>query len=556
MAISGFHVTVVIGGLLLLLHFLGLTRERSYDLLLLFLPFYALLTGASPPVLRAVTMGFLYLLAKRFHQSYSAIKAISLSFIGMTLLDPRQVLGLGFQLSFFVTFFLLLFTRPLSDRIRRLIPRIPEWLSISTAVLILAQAISFPLLLKATHQWSFLVLPANLLLVPIFAFLIPWGYLSLLLSLLSPEAGKLLSLPLEGVMSIIHDGISGFGNLPSFFFSISDPPTWGWILYLLFLLFFFSFLLKEEQREGTASLFVYRDLLLSFLFLLLFFFLPPFLSLFHQEVRITFFDVGQGDAILIQAPNGGNLLIDGGGVSFKPEEEWRRRKHPFEVGADLLVPALRAMGVNRLDWVVATHGDADHIGGLKEVISSIPVKHLLGNGLSPTTELERDLWREGEVRSIPAFRAIPGEFLHWGKQVTLSIHGPASSGSENKAGENNASVLLFLQAYGRKILFTGDLEAEGEKEWIDRVGPLDLDLLKVGHHGSKSSTSEEFLDATRPEAAIISVGKMNRYGHPSPEVLKRLEERGIKILRTDQLGAIQVRISPDGAVRLTSYPWK
>lgn len=552
LAISGFHVMVVIGGIFSLLHLFRFTRERTIDFLFLFIPLYVLITGASPSILRAGMMGFLYLLAKRLHQHYSGVKAISITFLVMTLIDPRQVLGLGFQLSFLVSLFLLLFTQPLSYKLKSFFPKLPDWLSLSIAVLLLAQISSFPFLLQTSYEVSILPLFANFFVVPLFSILIPWGYLTLLLSLFFPTLALYTAIPLEGVFHFLHQIFRLLSGHSSLFFSFPMPPLWGWICYLFFLFLFLSSLTKGKEPMEEKSIIVREwPLFLSFFLLLLFFLLPVIERSLNQEVRITFIDVGQGDAILIQG-GGENLLIDGGGAPFEPAEEWRQRVKPFEVGRDLLVPTLRALGVTKLDWVVVTHGDLDHIGGLDEVLSSIPVKRLLGNGLKPTTAMERSLWQKAEEERIPAYRAVSGKQFSLGNKGMITILGPNPK-TGLSSGDNNGSVLLLLHAYGKKVLFTGDLEAEGERELISRYSLLKVDLLKVGHHGSKNATSAPFLEVTDPKVAVISVGKKNRYGHPAQEVLDRLKDRGIKVFRTDQSGAVTVTITPEGVMKISSY---
>lgn len=552
LAISGFHVMVVIAGLLSLFHLLGLTRERSYEILLLFIPLYVLVTGAAPSVVRAGMMGFLYILAKRLHQPYSGVKAISIAFLIMSLIDPRQLMGLGFQLSFLVSFFLLLFTTPLAERMRSRYPRLPEGIAVAVSVLLLAQIASFPLLLQATHTVSMIPIIANFLWVPLFTLFIPWGYLALLLSLFFPLIARYVAIPLEGALQFLHTTLRLLSNEIGFYFSFATPPLWAWTFYLLFLFFFTSAFV--EWSEGKVAIGARRRrwfLPLSLTFLLLFLLLPPFLHRMDPSFRITFIDVGQGDAILIQSPDGKNILVDGGGEPFVPEEPWRKRMNPFHVGKDLLLPTLRALGVSRLHWVILTHGDLDHIGGLDEVITSLPVDRLLGNGLMPTTKVETDFWQLAKEKRIPMYRAGPGMGIPLGEKGRMMILGPEEAAGE-ASGENNASILLLVQAYGKQLLLTGDLEAEGERNLIAR-SPFTVDVLKVGHHGSKSSTSEAFLEEIKPKLAIISVGAKNRFGHPSREVLARLEEHRVPTFRTDHLGAITVRINPGQGVKVFSF---
>lgn len=544
LAISGSHVMILIAGLFFLLSSLRLTRERIYELLFLFIPLYMLLTGLTPSVVRAGLMGMFYLLAKRLHLNYSATRAITVVFLLLTLVEPRVLYNIGFQLSFFVTAGLIFFTRPLARRIGTWVPFLPEKLAYAIAACIIAEFLSFPIIAHAFHQIPLSSLWVNLVILPFFSLLIPWGYLSLLLAIPSPTLGKWTAFPLNGAVDLLHRFLDFATNRPMLILSVASQPLWWWVIFGLL------FLMLSLPRPGIINPIRYRLFALLLVFLL---FLPLMIARFDQTVKITFIDVGQGDCILIQGPNQHAVLIDGGGVGYqRSPESWQIRRDPFEVGKDVVVPALRSLGVSRLDWVVLSHGDGDHIGGLRAVIDQLPVGQVLVNGIPPSTELEKELIAFIKEKEIPIKIAKRGKWMSWNRHISIDIVSP-SGYLDLKEGDNNASIVLQLNANGRTFLFTGDLEADGERELLKRMDLEHIDVLKVGHHGSKSSTSEEFLSMITPKAAIISVGKNNRYGHPAREVLDRLKAFNVQVFRTDQHGAITFTIHNKGKVTYKSW---
>lgn len=280
-----------------------------------------------------------------------------------------------------------------------------------------------------------------------------------------------------------------------------------------------------------------------------------------RGAEVMFLDVGQGDSILIRSGEGKYGLIDTGGtVQFgKANEAWRQRRDPYEVGKKTVVPLLKQRGVRSLDFVLLTHLDQDHIGGAEAVLSSVPVRRLIFNGsLKPDKTVDR-LFRLAEEIDIPIFAASEGLKWQWDRTASLLALYP-EAGSTSAIPEvdeqNNRSVVTLLTLYGRTFLLPGDLEAEGERQVLDEVEarqatfseemPLHVDVLKAGHHGSKTSTTDEWLDRWQPAEAVISVGRNNVYGHPNAVVLDRIASRRIPVYRTDLNGEIAYRVEPDG----------
>jgi competence protein ComEC len=242
-----------------------------------------------------------------------------------------------------------------------------------------------------------------------------------------------------------------------------------------------------------------------------------------RNLRVVFLDVGQGDSILIEAPNGNRVLIDGGPPSGKVLSEL----------GDILPFFDRD-----IDVVIATHPDQDHIGGLPGVFEKYSVGALVEPDLYSGNGVYEEMEKLGEKEGAQKIVARAGESINLDKNTTLQILYPEKKFPP--AAEVNISSVVVLLTYGNEsFLFTGDLPLEQEKYLVEKYGTLlDVDVLKFGHHGSKTSTLPEFLALASPEYGVVSVGGDNKYGHPNKEVLDLAEKNNVKILRTDMKGRV------------------
>lgn len=240
-------------------------------------------------------------------------------------------------------------------------------------------------------------------------------------------------------------------------------------------------------------------------------------------LQVVYFDVGQGDSELIRLPGGENILIDAGTASTEEE----------------LVEELRALGAETLDLVVATHPHADHIGGMAYVIDQLDVQQVvmprIAESETPTTKTYEDLLQSIADKGLSVTPAEPGAEL-WNKNgAVLTVLAPNGTDYGNL---NNYSVVLRLAFGEDSFLFTGDAETESEEEMLAKGYPLSATVLKCGHHGSETSTSQAFLDAVSPQYAVISCGVDNDYGHPDAVTLDKLSAAGVEVFRTDLQGTI------------------
>jgi competence protein ComEC len=252
---------------------------------------------------------------------------------------------------------------------------------------------------------------------------------------------------------------------------------------------------------------------------------PPTAPTSGELLKVLFLDIGQGDATLIRSPGGRTMLIDGGNGASDAD--------------NVILPALQAWGSDRLDVMVITHPDQDHIGGLPRVVEAVPVGRVVLTGQVHTTQTYERLLTAIRDKKLPAVRARGGMSLDFDPSVTTAILGPTDALVESD-DTNNASIVIRM-AYGAvTFLFIGDAEETEEAVILNSGADVHAQILKVGHHGSRSSTSPDWLQAVSPQVGIISVGENNHYGHPHPEVLDWLSQFGVRVYRTDQHGTITI----------------
>lgn len=538
LSISGLHVGVLVGCLYVALKWIGLTREKAALVTLCVLPIYALLVGAGVPVIRASIMGGLALLAVYLNKWKDMTSFLAISLLMQLLWNPYQWLEVGFQLSYLVTVALIIGVESLTDRL----PGRWDWLRSTIAVTLIAQAVSFPVLIWHFQQFSFLSWLANLLFVPVLSLLVlPIGMGSLFLSAINQVLAGWLAQCVSLLLDGIAEGIELF-MMWKWAHTTWVPPSLLWILLYTGVLIYVWVVWVQAKFSDQKHRLLSSGLLVALLVCA------------HQahlwgreETRITFLDVGQGDAIIIETKEGKVILVDGGGSISYAKEKWQHRSQSYEVGKKVLVPYLAYRGIREIDQLILTHGDADHIGGLLAVVERFPIKQVIRNPHPPRSPLEVLLVKALKEEGVPMGTIPPGR--GWQLEPGISwqfLHPNSKQLLSDGKQTNEDSVVVLLQVYGVKFLLTGDIEKKAEQYLLTHWDLPTVDVLKVAHHGSRTSTHEPWLQITQPKHAVISVGKQNRFGHPTLDVLQRLEQHQVHVWRTDQQGAISIRVDVTG----------
>lgn len=474
---------------------------------------YALLVGPLPSLLRALLMAAVVLGALMLRRLPAALNGLAVSCLLLVLLDPSWVEDLGFQLSVAATGGLLALSAPLRRYLRAFGP-----LATPLAVTVAAQLATLPWSLAAFGRLSPISPLANLIAIP-------WSGVALVVALawavlrLAIGAAADVVLPL---LDLLAAPLAWLERLPA-----SRWVTWPqqapwWCAWAITVLMITCILLPRPRWSVAARLAVAVALIVASL--------PPSRPVAPELVML---DVGQGDAILLRDGDA-TLLVDGGG--------WRRPGF----GGRVLLPALTALGIRRLDVLAVTHPDSDHCGGAADLLHELPV----GQVWAPPGIADTSCGTSLHFGATPYRELATGDaarFARW----RLRVLNPDRDGT---GADNHRSLVLFAEAAGRRALLTADLDAAGEAALLRRWGAdgLKCDLLKVAHHGSPSSSIPPFLRAVHPRLALISVGAGNAYGHPSPKVLALLDRENARVLRTDRDGMVRVRFGPQWRAETTT----
>ncbi|NLP35633.1 MAG: DNA internalization-related competence protein ComEC/Rec2 [Clostridiales bacterium] len=508
LSISGLHVSLLGMAIYKLLKRLKFPFTLSIILAIIFLYSYGALTNFSVSTVRSVIMMVLLLLSAIFGKTYDMLSAISLSAFLILLGNPIQLFNVGFQLSFSAVFGMAVLL-PCFQKLFSSKPVLGEiYVSIS------AQIATMPFVLFYFYQLPIYSVFINLLLLPLSSLL-------LLTALIAGVAGT-IAMPIGvfciGASSYIlrfYEWICGIGaSLPKHLVTIGRPDIPRILLYLALLLFFHWSVHRYKKKR--------------LIFLLPIALLILILPDRNVGLEITMLDVGQGEAIFMETERGTTYLIDGGSLDTK------------SVGKYRIQPFLLSNGVDHIDYVFVSHTDQDHISGLKELMQEgkIKIHNLLLPYLLHSYKEEAYVGLEELAKSsgINVNYFSKGDLLSDGELKITCLH---PSMEYVPSSKNSYSMVLSVSFVEFDLLLTGDLEKDGEAILMATY-PYDYDILKVAHHGSKYSTSEGFLQIAKPELALISCGKANRYGHPHIELLDRLDEVGSEVVITYESGAITI----------------
>jgi competence protein ComEC len=401
---------------------------------------------------------------------------------------------------------------------------------------VVLQAGMLPLMARDFHRIPLSAPIVNLAAVPLTGALVPLGFLTLVAGLILPAAGKLLATPLGWLTGLLLRVVQWFAHFPRWSYRIPGPPLW-----LIVLFFAAAILLVAEMRlKHSLRRALFWGLRVAFIACALTIAIYPFGERWTKgRLELTVLDVGQGDSLFVVSPGGKTLLIDAGGAfgGFPGHEE----HNGVDPGEEAVSPYLWSRGFQKLDVVALTHAHQDHLGGLTAILDNFRVAKLwIGREVSsPALARLEELAR---ARNIAIEHELRGKSFGW-DGVDGDFLWPEIAPEEvAPSAKNNDSLVLRLRYGGRSILLPGDAEKQVEREILSEnsAEAMHSDVLKIGHHGSKNSTTPEFLAAVQPVLGIISAGEDNPYGHPSPELIERLQNAGVHILRTDRDGAVHV----------------
>lgn len=520
-AISGLHVGLLVFIVRECLLRLKLRRENVDLLLIILLPLYAIIAGGAPSVWRAVIVTILVLLTIYGRLPIKLDSALAISAIGFILYKPYVIFQPGFQLSYLAALSLILSSKILSRQTSKL--------KLSFLVTMISQLSLYPILLLHFYELSLSSFLVNLLYVPLYSIVIlPMNLLLLLFTSVAMPIAQCLFFLYVPFRALIDQGTAWLSAIPYQLWNPGKPASFALVLAVIGVVCFFIF--YEEQQKVIRYL----------PYVLIPAFIIQILPYTENQLRVTYLDVGQGDSIVIELPyKRGVYMVDTGGTVSFGEKTWRSPTKDFEVGRKIVVPYLKGRGITKVEKLIISHAHIDHMGGAHEVVEDIRVQeiHIPPNS-GNVPEMEK-LVRVAHERKVPIIEVKDGDGFHK-KDFGFYYVGPQT---EEYVG-NDSSLVLYLTTTGPSFLFTGDMEEAAERTFLAKYKHTDFrnPILKVGHHGSKTSSTDPFINALQPKMAVISAGRNNRFGHPSKEVLETFQKYQVTVFLTADNGSITVLV--------------
>lgn len=499
LAISGMHMGLFLVFLHKLLHIFSF-KIRNF-LVLGILLLYVFIVGFSISVVRSFLFAVGTILFKN-----KISKKKQLIFIAIFLLcyNPYYIYSIGFLFSFVITFFILCML-PIVQQDRNYMMRLfhMSWISFLASVPIIS--ISF-------FEVNILSVIVNLIMIPFVSFVF---FPMALLAFLCP--------PVENFFEIIiriSENIIQFLDVYTRYTVII--PKMPFLLICIYYIILF-FMIRRNCLKGTILILVFLCLFSHY-------------QVLNSYVNVVMMDVGQGDCILLQFPyQKGNILIDTGGIISYNEEEWERKKRSSSLAESIIIPYLKSEGIHKLDTLLLTHGDYDHMGETVNLVENFKVDKVIFN-CGEYNDLERNLIKILDKKNIKYDSCI--------KELNIDKYKLQFLDTKEYDNENDNSNVIYFNYNSYKFLFMGDAGIEREKDILDKYNLKDIDFLKVGHHGSNTGSSKEFIESMNPKYSLISVGKNNKYGHPKETVLDNLQNS--KIYRTDIDGSLEIKLNKNG----------
>lgn len=525
LAVSGAHVSYIILGLTYVLQNSIIGKKNGKIVCIIFLLAFMAITNFTPSVTRACIMAILTLFSSIIYRKSDVYTNISVAALITLIFNPYSLLDLGFQLSYGGTIGIIIFIKRIQEKKSN--SKVINYIKQMALVSIYANIIIIPIMMYHFNTVSFTFIISNIMASPILGIIVITGFLFIITSITVKPLTRLIAIFIKPILSILIKISQICSKLPFSNILVVTPYMFNVISYYAIILY----CIKSKKNNKCKIIICLLIVLILINFII---------YIFPQKLRIFFIDVGQGDSTLIITPDKKTVLIDGGGSDS------------FDVGKKVLLPYLLDRRILKIDYVLISHFDTDHCGGILTIMEKVKVKNII---ISEQAEHSENYERFKKLMIHKRIRLIEvkkGDKIKIGRYSEFKILFPTSRLlSENPL--NNNSIVAQFNYNNFKMLFTGDIEKLAEQQILKtEKAEIRADILKVAHHGSKTSSIPEFIKAVRPKIALIGVGKNNTFGHPNQQTIKNLENIKCRIYRTDLQGEIIIKIDQKGRMNVKS----
>lgn len=515
LAASGMNVAIIYGIWFFILRRLRAPFNLAVSSGIFVVIFYALMTGLGPSVIRATFMLIFILVGKLIDRDAHSLSLLSFVALLMLIYNPAYINDVGFQLSFLVTFGLLVTAPILFEKVKSM----PNWLSGAIFIPLIAQIWVAPIQMYYFNSFSLYSIFANIAILPFLTIISFGGFVSSVLALIKPLANQVcfvFDFVLNPILSILVAISDYFSNLPHSLVQMPQPSVWQILLYYAIVLLA-TLLLKIGRDNKVILITIFLSVVL----------LISCLPHSNNNLETIAFDVQNADAFLIKTPNDKYFIIDSGKMGY----------NGGKTQAQMIILAyLKDKGIKNIEGFIITHFDSDHAGGAVDLIENLNIKNVYVNSLNDKSHLAQKIYKsvKGLKRqNIPLKVAKNNEVIFQDGGIVIK-----NFVVNIKDDDNESSIITLVSDKNFDELFMGDAGIEAFEK-IKKYMPQDVEILKVGHHGAKNVINKAFLDRINPKVSIISTGP-NNYGHPNGVTLNVLESHKVKILRTDRHNSIKI----------------
>ena len=551
LAISGLHISYVVIGIEKVLIRIFNNKKKRNIIIIFFLILFSLLTGFSPSCIRSSVMYIFLILSKISERKNNFYVTIIISFLILILINPFYIYSVGMWLSYLGTLGIILFYNFLYKIFILKFKKLKKYNKILSPIFVTlsAQIFVYPVMIYYFNIISTNFLISNFLISFLVGPILILGYLSILLSYIPNPFINIIVIVEEKIIFCILKITELCAKIPYSNIYTITPNLIYIILYYL-TIFFLIYIFKNKKiiflktimslKFFKIQIYSLKTIMINIIFrkkkifIILCIIIIIFSILEKRNLNIYFLDVGQGDCTYIKTPDGKNIIIDAGeGNSDK-----------YDYGKNVVLPYLLDRKVKKLDYIIISHCDSDHIGGIFSLIDNLKVEKIIIGIQGEISKQFIELIDISNKKNIDIILVKAGDILEIEENLQIKILWPDN---ENIITENvlNNNSLVFKFIYKEfSILFTGDIEESAEKEILNKYKEnselLNSNIIKIAHHGSKTSSSLEFIKTVNPQIALIGVGKDNNFGHPNIEIIERLKNNKIIIFRTDRNGEISI----------------